>query len=251
MITVMARTIDPCGIIEVSLGYGANSVLSYAHQNQRLEVEFNRHTGTVESLVLLLINDITMCKGNFPRSTFIEIEHTFAMGLDEKITDTEAAKQHIRIDQVARTCIYDNAVLFDIANEAETCFLFWNSVTLGILTNKNFEITGFVFNNFDTAEHASLSDFIRKPSIKKFVSEEEPCKRKQGPLMEKNTALINNILKLTHISFIELLYYGLLKGIIDESFCVDFACELLLQKKRSGTPLGRYCSNDTGCLQTY
>ena len=120
----------------------------------------------------------------------------------------------------------------------------YESEVLGVLIDKNLEITAFV--SWDIAPHnmsilaENIKRCLRQPNTIEYV---ENNNIREICLMDNHGELIQKILELKNVNVWSVIYYGLNRVLISKEFCIRFAETCLAKKEHIDNPLAMELGN--------
>jgi len=193
-----------------------------------INLSLNKTTGFPSQIIFLLSGEFILCRNDIDLSCYPSLKSTIYLASNEPMPPKDSYTV-ITISQPMKSYLYDNALLIEFAARNKSQFLFQDCENFGILTDKDFVVTGFVVLSFNAEDQEVLKE--QKPSLSIKLETCEPFAPKERMfVMYDKQFLINKILELQNVSFTDLIYFGYVKQIIDEEFVIDFATGYIMQK---------------------
>jgi hypothetical protein len=209
---------------------GCNYVL-YESTNKSIEVRLsiNKLTGELCRIIFLFSSSPIFCDKGLELSTYLRFNCSPQFALDGAWSNIDTFP-HTIIKKSLKSYLYNNALLVAFHEPSRSHFFFQECNNFGILTDKDFVVTGFVVFKFAGEDQKIIDTFKLGPSVKGDDCEKFSIQNKRMLPMHDKQFLINKILELKNVALPELVFYGYAKQIIDEEFIIDFAMRYLVQK---------------------
>lgn len=160
-----------------------------------------------------------------------------AIGCDESLKfegeDNENWFTMKRIDKPTTLVIFLNALVLYLPGAGSPKYFIEESEEFGAIADKDFNIIAFVVKGITPAQIESLSEYVqRNPPLEQveFPHELQHMERNY-PMMENKDELIKKILSLNNVDYWNLIYFGLERALIDNTFIINFAIEYLASEK--------------------
>jgi hypothetical protein len=180
-----------------------------------IELRFNSATGLLETLLIISSKNLLKVQEKINR-TFIPMINNYALCFDRVIPHSNNLKKY---DDIKGTIniVFDGDILLIHCVTQEIYYHIQESSELGVLVDKNFNVSGFLIKNITEIEKTTLEKYYGNAQEKipyyPLVIQESPRKEQ----------MIDVLLSLKNIEYDYLLYYGFKGHLIDEKFCVNFA----------------------------
>lgn len=136
-------------------------------------------------------------------------------------------KNYNKINKKSFLLFYNDCLLLVIQQHLleKAQYKFTVNDTLSILTDNNYQIIAFLFDQLTEVENTKLKEFINFSQTKSSDISNIEIGKKMNLCLQQN--IVSAILELKNIDVWEFLYDGLRKKIIDDSFIVHFSEQYL------------------------
>lgn len=197
--------------------------------NDLVDVLMGREIGELFKISVVSPKRINFFNEQFSVQRYITKRMGLALGFADSIAPVDDEVLYFKMEGVTGLEVYNDAAIVRLPIPNQTRFLFYQNEMLGVLTDRDFNVTGFVTWNLTAREVQTLREYSEKLSIGE--SAHDKVEEKMEPIINKENQkiLISKILELKNIEIARVLYYGLKKDLIDSTFCIDFAISLLEQ----------------------
>jgi hypothetical protein len=229
---IMERTREfdsyiPLTIIHPLYG-GGLKYIEYEGSNSHLIIKISGYLKIIVQIKLIAYSSSLFYNQPFNDKNFLQLQSCLALDLNESLECEEGVTLSITQDYETELHIFTDAILILIVQPLCPTFIIYESEMLSALADKDFNLIGFMTRNI-TPEIINWFQQEAKYKLghKPIPLEIQPTLTCGEVIMENKEALIKKMLDLKNIDFIALLYYGLHRELINDSFCVDFAMKAL------------------------
>lgn len=197
------------------------------------EVKIGVERGELDHITVVFCSFIKIYDYEFCAEDFISVGSTVALALDRKgdIPSSSDGISSTTIKKAAQLELYQNTLILKLPSSDASKYIFCHDVRLSLLTDKNFNVTGFVIWNPTEDEKKILVNYAkeRNVDVSPEPKVEKKIERKVG--MKNQQCLFKKILDLKNVNVSELFYFGLEKSLIESDFVIDFALSKIEQNK--------------------
>jgi hypothetical protein len=200
---------------------------SYGH----LIVKVDDFTKQILEAVLVSCYSFSFYSQAFDDSGLLFLKNNLGLDFNVSLEDYGVTIPLVQ-DYKVQLHIFNDGVVLLIVQELCPVFVIYESELFAALADKDFNFVGFITKNVSPEDIEGLKDNAKyRLDYVPTPLEVQPPFTCFGAIMENKEALIKKILDLKNIDFIALLYYGLHRELINNTFCVDFAMKALDNQK--------------------
>jgi hypothetical protein len=181
---------------------------------------------TINKLQIINSNQITIYSTNFKFDSYLQIISSIAAELTHDSLNKWIVGGYT-IWNAIKIHIYNNSVVMVVNEDSCPRYFIHENNILGVLTDKNLIIIGFVINNISQENMNILKDYAADSLNQESTFPLYDC---ETTIMENKEFLIKKIIELQNVDHWKVLYYGLERVLIDKQFIMNYVFALVEQE---------------------
>lgn len=194
-----------------------------------VEISIGYELGEIFTINIIDFDSIFLFHYKFLKKflNLIMVKSGLGLGINTKILRADDFIPYLDLADQFSFEMYEDSIVIRLTEIDNSIFLFWQN-EIGILTDKDFKVTGFITWNITKQDKLEICEIVEKRKIK-MISNKIMSEKVMLVTSDNKNYFIQNILSLQKVNIIDLLYNGLKRKLIDDRFCIDFAIESLSQ----------------------